>query len=89
MGPHYHINNNPAALLKSVYRNSFDLALKHGCKTVAVPAVSCGVYCYPLKEAARIALRSAANYPDIDISFCLFNQDIYDTWQAVLEELAD
>ncbi len=44
-------------LLAACYRNSLRLAVEHGVRTVAFPAISCGVYGYPLDEAARIAVR--------------------------------
>ncbi|MGB2973177.1 MAG: O-acetyl-ADP-ribose deacetylase, partial [Candidatus Competibacter sp.] len=44
-------------LLASCYRNSLELAMENGVRTLAFPAISCGVYGYPLAAAARIALR--------------------------------
>lgn len=43
-------------LLEACYRNSFNLALKQGCKTIAFPSISTGVYGYPKDEAAKIAV---------------------------------
>ncbi len=47
-------------LLASCYRASLALALAHGAKKIAFPAISCGVYGYPLRDAARIAVRECA-----------------------------
>jgi O-acetyl-ADP-ribose deacetylase (regulator of RNase III) len=44
-------------LLAACYRNCFRLAVEHSIATIAFPAISCGVYGYPLAEAAHIALR--------------------------------
>src|SRR5687767_12670275 len=45
------------ALLASCYRNSLALAAEKGAKTIAFPAISCGVYGYPLEDAIAIAVR--------------------------------
>ena len=48
---------NEPELLASCYRTSLKLARESGIKTIAFPAISCGVYRFPKKEAAKIALR--------------------------------
>ncbi|MBI4207507.1 MAG: O-acetyl-ADP-ribose deacetylase [Betaproteobacteria bacterium] len=48
-------------LLASCYRASLALAVRHGVKTIAFPAISCGAYGYPLAEAVKIAVRECAN----------------------------
>ncbi len=45
-----------AEKLASCYRTSLQLAAEHGCRTVAFPAVSCGVYGYPLDAAADVSI---------------------------------
>lgn len=45
-----------AALLADCYRNSLKLAAAHGVRTIAFPAISCGIYGYPAEEAMRIAV---------------------------------
>ena len=47
-------------LLASCYRESLKLAAGHQLKTVAFPAISCGVYGYPLEQAVRVAVRECA-----------------------------
>lgn len=86
VGPIYDDEDDPATLLASAYRSSFQLALEHGCHSLAVPAISCGVYGYPLDEAAAIALAVCREpaFADLEITFYLFNQPIYDCWQAAL-----
>jgi O-acetyl-ADP-ribose deacetylase len=50
------------ALLASAYRESLELASAYGARTVAFPAISCGVYGYPVSEAARIAVREVRDF---------------------------
>ena len=49
-------------LLASCYRESLRLAEEHGIRTIAFPAISCGVYGYPLDEAAKIAVREVSRH---------------------------
>lgn len=62
--------------LANCYRNSLALAVEKGCKSVAFPALSTGVYGYPIKEAAEIAVREATaflkTHNDIEIVFVCF-----------------
>ena len=90
VGPVYRAETEPANLLASAYHSSYQLALAHGCRTLAVPAISCGVYGYPLREAARVALgvSGEARYRDLAITFYLFDQGVFDEWTAVHAELA-
>ena len=53
---------NEQELLASCYRTSLQLAKEHGIKTIAFPAISCGVYRFPKEEAAKIALREIKNF---------------------------
>ncbi len=81
VGPVYHDGRHgEAEALRSCYRNSLALAAKAGLRTVAFPAISCGVYRYPVEEAARIALSTAAEFlattTQIDkVLFVLFSDE--------------
>jgi len=59
-----------AEVLASCYRNSLQLAVGNGIKTIAFPAISCGVYRYPISEASQIAVETTweflANSDKID-----------------------
>lgn len=62
-------------LLASCYRNSLELALMHGVKTIAFPSISTGVYGYPKKEAAQVALAVMREYQGRfdEITACCFS----------------
>lgn len=62
VGPMYRGTPQDAALLAGAYRSSLELASQHGARTVAFPAISTGIYGYPLDEAAPIALRAIRQY---------------------------
>jgi O-acetyl-ADP-ribose deacetylase (regulator of RNase III) len=81
-----------ADLLRSAYRSSFNLAATKGLKSIALPAISAGIYGYPLTEAAHIALETAVDYlrehTDIEIiRFVLYDRRIYDVFEAELKKL--
>lgn len=81
-----------AELLASAYRSSLKLASAHGLKSIAFPAISAGVYGYPLAEAARIALSTAIDYlrqhTDLErIRFVLFDRRTHDVFADELTKL--
>jgi len=53
---------NERELLASCYRNSLTLALNHQMKSIAFPAVSCGVYGFPIPEACTIAVKEVSSF---------------------------
>jgi len=62
VGPVYSGDPEDAVLLGDCYINSLKLALKSGIKNISFPAISTGVFGYPLEEAAIVALRSAIDF---------------------------
>src|SRR6202051_1476502 len=69
--------------LANCYRNSLQLAVENGIKTIAFPAISCGAYGYPVEEAAQIAVKTTRDYlaaeDKIDkVIFVLWSEDIYE-----------
>lgn len=73
-------------LLAAAYRRSLELARDHHCKTVAFPSISTGVYGYPVKCAAPIALGTVREFikefPVFDeIRFVLFDQEAFSIYQ--------
>jgi O-acetyl-ADP-ribose deacetylase (regulator of RNase III) len=55
-------SSHEAELLASAYRTSLELARDHSLATIAFPAISCGVYGYPIDQAARIALTTVRDF---------------------------
>lgn len=53
-------------LLASCYRSSLDLALAHSARSIAFPAISCGVYGYPIRQAAAVAVGEVQRFPVSD-----------------------
>ncbi|MEO0605360.1 MAG: O-acetyl-ADP-ribose deacetylase [Myxococcota bacterium] len=84
VGPVYRDHDDPAALLASAHRNALKLAVEHGLRTVAFPAISCGVFGYPAHEAADVALGVATEADwDLDhVRFVHFTRGTYEAWRA-------
>lgn len=88
VGPRYNADPEPESLLKSAYKNSLKLALDNNCESIAFPAISCGVYSYPIDEAARISIDVCIQdlYRELNIYFYLYNDRAYNAWQKILNE---
>ena len=81
-----------ADLLRSAYESSIALALAHQARSIAFPAISCGIYGYPVQEAAEIALgvsleRLRAQPGLVAIRFVLFNEPIYRVFAQAKQQL--
>ncbi|HWF24049.1 MAG TPA: O-acetyl-ADP-ribose deacetylase [Solirubrobacteraceae bacterium] len=79
-------------LLASCYRRAIGLAADHGCVRIALPAISTGIYGYPLAQAASAALTATRaaleEHPEIiEARFWLFDQAAYETFSDALERL--
>jgi len=78
-------------LLASCYRKALELAEECDVKSISFPAISTGVYGYPLEEAARIAIREVKAYlnkPDAKVRravFVLFGRQAFETFAAALK----
>jgi O-acetyl-ADP-ribose deacetylase (regulator of RNase III) len=72
-------------LLAGAYRKSLELAAEHACRSIAFPALSTGAYRYPIEEAARTAITTAASFlqqlpadaPLTLVRFVLFSADVF------------
>jgi O-acetyl-ADP-ribose deacetylase (regulator of RNase III) len=93
VGPVYQGGNKgEAALLKSAHMESLKLASAKKLKSISFPAISTGVYGYPVNEAAQIALKTAMDYlkehGDIElVRFVLFGRTTYDIFAEELNKL--
>jgi O-acetyl-ADP-ribose deacetylase (regulator of RNase III) len=78
-------------ILANCYRNSLQLAVKNRIKTIAFPAISCGAYSYPIREATRIAVETTREFLATDdkiekVIFVLWSEDLYDAYRELLEQ---
>ena len=89
VGPVYR-GPSSAPLLRSAYRSSLALANEHSLKSIAFPAISCGVYGYPLSAAAEIALSTCIEHHGAltHVEFALFDAAAFDTFSEVAERLS-
>jgi O-acetyl-ADP-ribose deacetylase (regulator of RNase III) len=76
-------------LLASCYRSSLRLAVEHGLRTIAFPAISCGIYGYPVDDATEIAIETSRAFlktaPSIEkVIFTCFSDEIWDAYRRLL-----
>ncbi len=80
------------AKLASAVRSSLDLAERAGLRTVAFPAISTGIFGYPIEDAARVMLRTTIERLEAGsslaaVTFCLFEREAYEVFDRALREL--
>ena len=92
VGPHYREENDEALLMQS-YENSMKLAKEYGIHSIAFPAISTGKFCYPYKEATRIAVETVSEWMsenrdyEISVVFMCVEPHIYDCFCENIEKL--
>jgi len=90
VGPVYQDGRSGEAdLLASCYRRSLEIADRHGLKSIAFPAISTGIYGYPIEEATRIAIDTtraylAGNSKITEVIFCCFSEGDLQVYQQAL-----
>ncbi|MFE2303995.1 O-acetyl-ADP-ribose deacetylase [Streptomyces sp. NPDC059445] len=86
VGPRYSQEDDRSELLASCYRESLKVADELGARTVAFPAVSAGIYGWPMDDAARIAVETvrAAETDVAEVRFVLFDERAYDAFAGRL-----
>jgi O-acetyl-ADP-ribose deacetylase (regulator of RNase III) len=88
VGPVYAKKEDRSHLLASCYREALRCADELGATTIAFPAVSAGIYGWPMHDAARIAVSTVRTTPTRvdEARFVLFSQDAYDAFEEALQQ---
>lgn len=94
VGPIYKGKDEDHRLLSLCYLNSLELAVKNHITSIAFPAISCGAYGYPVKEACRIAIDTTRNFLKHNttlnnVVFVLFSTKNYTVYKEYRKSLAD
>ena len=90
VGPVWHGgNNNEDELLKNCYLTSLKLATDNGCNTIAFPNISTGVYRFPKRRAAKIAINAVKEFTTLNslpkkIYFACFDDENYQIYKELL-----
>ena len=91
VGPIYSGTAEDAAQLADCYRNSLNLAKEHDVHSIAFPAISTGVYGYPLEDATEIAVKTVAQWLEahadyaMQVIFCCFDARTERVYQTKME----
>jgi O-acetyl-ADP-ribose deacetylase len=90
VGPVHSRREDRTGLLESCYREALRVADELGARSVAFPAVSAGIYGWPIDDAADVAVRTvaAATTAVVDVRFVLFNDEALIQFQRALAEVA-
>jgi O-acetyl-ADP-ribose deacetylase (regulator of RNase III) len=83
-------NRGEPETLANCYRNSLQVAVGNGVRTIAFPAISCGVYRYPITDAARIAVAATREFLRdngviSEVTFVVSTDEIESAYQRLLE----
>jgi O-acetyl-ADP-ribose deacetylase (regulator of RNase III) len=92
VGPVYRGSPQDAVLLAQCYENSLAIAAEREFDTVAFPAISCGVYGYPMADACRVAVDAVTAFLTANpfprrVIFMLFSEDAREVYEARLNEM--
>lgn len=93
VGPVYGAKPEDRRLLTNCYENSLKLAVENNVKSIAFPAISCGVYGYPIQEACKIAVDTTCNFlksnPSMQkVIFILFSAGDYNIYNDYLKMIS-
>ena len=92
VGPVYSNKPQDQTLLTGCYQHSLKLAAGHNLRSIAFPAISCGVYGYPIADACRIAVNTTINFLKTDgslakVIFMLFSRNDLKVYEDYLHSL--
>jgi len=92
VGPVYRGRPQDADLLASAVTSSLKLADEHALKSIALPAISTGIFGYPLDEAAEVMLAATVDYLQGEtglarVIFCLYGQRSFDGFVEALQQV--
>lgn len=92
LGPVYGVDQPSDKLLADCYRNALNLAEQHNITSIAFPAISTGIFGYPMEEAARVAFKTILDMvPTLKsvniIRFVLWDRKALEVHERVLEEI--
>ena len=81
--------HDEARTLANCYRNSLQLAEENEIRTIGFPAISCGAYGYPVKEAAHIASKTTREFLAVSdhiqkVIFVVWDEDVYKRYRGLL-----
>ncbi|MDQ2764430.1 MAG: O-acetyl-ADP-ribose deacetylase [Pseudomonadota bacterium] len=91
VGPRYRDGRHRGPdLLAGCYRNSLSLGVAHEVKTIAFPAISCGIYGYPVEDAARVAMAAVGGFLTTDktlqqVVFACFGEPVRNAFRGALD----
>lgn len=85
--------NNEDSLLANCYKSSLNLAVENGVKTIAFPAISTGVYHFPLERATKIAIYEVKKFLEKNKSiekviFVCFDEETFDIYERIVNNSA-
>jgi O-acetyl-ADP-ribose deacetylase (regulator of RNase III) len=92
-GPVWHGGQyGESAILRSCYMESLKLAVKNGCRTVAFPLISSGVYCYPKDQVLKFAIQTITEFlfdHELTVYICVFDRESYTFSQKLFSDIKE
>jgi len=94
VGPRYSGKKEDEEMLSRCYINSLKLAVEHGIRSISFPAISTGIYGYPMEEAARVAISSIIKFlkehdVSLKVRMVLYDKRAYDVHKNMLMKMVE